>query len=54
MTEDQTKRLEELTKSLVDRCISEPEYIEYQELSEILLNDMKHLPSRRKISESYK
>ncbi len=53
MTEDQNKRLEQLTSYLVDRCISEPEYVEYQKLSEMLLQDMKNIPERKKTSDLY-
>jgi|GEM_PF-7010219 len=53
MTEEQNKRLEQLTSLLIDRCISEPEYIEYQKLSEIVLLDMKNIPARKKVSDNY-
>lgn len=53
MTEDQNKRLEQLTTYLVDRCISEAEYCEYLELSELLLMDMKHIRETKKVLDSY-
>mgnify|MGYP003651385981 CR=1 FL=1 len=40
MTENQLDRLKELTEYLIHRHISKPEFIEYQNLNELFLNDL--------------
>ena len=40
MTEDENKRLKQLTQFLVEKYITEEEYIEYKCLSEMLRNEM--------------
>ncbi|WP_170309556.1 hypothetical protein [Litorilituus lipolyticus] len=46
MTKDQHTRLAHLTSLLMERCISETEFIEYQSLSEMLLLEMNHIPKK--------
>ncbi|WP_182440235.1 hypothetical protein [Colwellia sp. RSH04] len=53
MTKEQHARLAELTSFLMDRCISETEYKEYQSLSELLLLEMNHVSVQQNNKTQY-
>lgn len=53
MTEDQNERLKQLTNFLVKKYITESEYIEYQQLSEILLAEMNQEKLNKQRNSNY-